>query len=150
MLLFQQSEADAARRDLYVQMVDAVDLVSPKAGLGLAVEVVKAGSGTYAAIGGNWSEVGSGTYRISLAVADLSALGHAMLKVTALGAANQYVPMQVVRLLDEMHLAKAALVNGRRHTIDTGVDTILDDDGASPLRTLTPSEADGVVSVTVS
>ena len=59
----------------------------------------------------------------------MDTVGSAMLKVTANGAVPQYVPLQVVRFMDEVHLAKAALVNARAHTIETGVDVIKDDDG---------------------
>jgi len=51
---------------------------------------------------------------------------------------------------DELHLVKAALVNQREHTIDTGVNVIKDDDGVTTLRTLTPDESDGVVTITPS
>lgn len=51
---------------------------------------------------------------------------------------------------DELHLCKAALVNKRVHTVATGVDVIKDDDGTTTLKTLTPSEASGVVTVTPS
>jgi len=94
--------------------------------------------------------LGGGTYRVSLAAADLDTEGEAMVKVTATGAVNQYVPIQVVRFPDEVHLAKAALANARAHTVETGVDVIKDDDGETTLRTLTPSEEDGVVTVTPS
>ncbi len=47
----------------------------------------------------------------------------------------------------ELHTAKAALCNVREHTIETGVDAIMDDDGETELLTLTPSEADGVITV---
>lgn len=50
--------------------------------------------------------------------------------------------------VDEIHLTKAALVNKRLHTVDTGVNEIRDDDGETTLRTLTPSESNGVISVT--
>ena len=50
----------------------------------------------------------------------------------------------------EFHLTKASLVNKREHTIDTGVDVIKDDDGTTTLRTLTPSENNGVVTVSPS
>ena len=50
----------------------------------------------------------------------------------------------------EVHLAKAALVNKRQHAVDTGVDVIKDDDGSTTIKTLTPSEAGGVVTVTPS
>jgi len=50
----------------------------------------------------------------------------------------------------ELHLAKAALVNKRQHTIATGVDLIKDNDGTTTLRTLTPSETAGVITVTPS
>lgn len=148
MLLFQQNESVAGRRDVFVQMVDGGDQVTPKTGLSPSVAVAKSGGSAYGAISGSWQEVSDGTYRISLSAADLDTLGQAMLKITAAGAANQYVPMQVVRFLDEVHLAKAALVNARTHAIETGVDAIKDDDGVTTLRTLTPSEAGGVVTVT--
>jgi len=51
---------------------------------------------------------------------------------------------------NEQHLVKAALLNKREHTIDTGVDVIKDDDGSTTVRTLTPSESNGVVTVTPS
>ena len=148
--LFQQNEPVAGRRDLFVQMVDSADYVTPKTGLTLTVQIVKAGSSSYAGIAGTSAEVGDGTYRISLAAGDLDTLGAAMLKVAAGGAAGQYVPIQVVRFLDEVHLAKAALVNARTHTIDTGVDAIKDDDGTTTLRTMTPTEDEGIITVTPS
>lgn len=51
---------------------------------------------------------------------------------------------------DELHLVKAALLNKREHTVDTGVNVIKDDDGVTTLRTLTPDESDGVVTITPS
>ncbi len=150
MFIFEQDEPVSGQRELHVQMVDGVDLVTPKTGLTLSVEIVKPGSAAYAAITGTWAEVGSGTYKITLAIGDLAVLGMAMVKITASGAANQYVPIQVLRFPKEVHLAKAALVNKREHTIETGVDVILDDDGNTELRTLTPAEAEGVITVTPS
>ena len=150
MRFFQHNDTNAARRDLFVQMVDEADHVTPEAGLTLAVAIVKAGSTTYAAIDGTSSEVDDGTYAVHLAADDLDTEGEAMVKVTAAGAAPQYVPLQVVRVLDEVHLAKAALVNLRTHDVATGVNVIHDDDGATPLRTLTPSEDDGGVTLTPS
>ncbi|MHC4445646.1 MAG: hypothetical protein ACYTBZ_01540 [Planctomycetota bacterium] len=147
---YQKNESTVAERDLFIQMVDEDNLVTPETGLSLTVEVVKAGESSYSAISGSSSEIGNGTYKISLAAADLDTVGEAMLKITATGAANQYVPIQVVKFLDEIHLAKAALANKREHTIDTGVDAIKDDDGTTTLRTLTPSESNGVVTVTPS
>ena len=152
---FQQNETAAAKRDLFVQMVDENDFVTPKTGLSPTVKISKAGQSAYAAIAGSVSEVtdggqGTGTYRVSLAQADLDTEGEAMLKVTASAAAIQFVPIEVVRFPDEVHLAKAALVNARTHVIDTGVDQIKDDDGQTTLRALTPSEENGVVTVTPS
>lgn len=148
MILIQQGEKAAVRREHFVQMVDSADRVTPKTGLSPTVQIIKAGGSSYGEIAGTCEEVGSGTYRIELALADVDTAGAAMLKVAADGAVTQHVPMQVVRFIDEIHLAKAALVNARSHTIDTGVDEIKDDDGATVLRTLTPSESNGVVAVT--
>jgi len=148
MRIFQRNEAGADRRDLFVQMMDEADHVTPMTGLSPSVEIVRAGSGAYAAIAGSVAEVSDGTYRVSLVAADLDTEGEAMLKISAAGAVTQFVPLQVVRFLDEVHLAKAALVNLRTHTIDTDVNVIKDDDGVATLRTLTPSESDGVVTIT--
>ncbi len=150
MRLFQLNDSAAARRSIFVQMVDDDDHVTPAVGLTLTVAIVKAGGSSYASIAGSAAEIGNGTYKVSLAAGDLDTEGEAMLRITATGATPQYVPLQVVRLIDEVHLAKAALANRREHTIDTGVDVIKDDDGSTTLRTLTPSEAGGVVTVTPS
>ena len=147
MRLFQKNESDSNRRDLFVQMVDASDYATPKTGLTLTTQIVKAGESSYSNISGSSSEIGNGTYKISLATGDLDTEGEAMLKVTATGAVTQYVAFQVVQLLNEVHLTKAALANKRMHTIETGVDVIKDDDGTTTLRTLTPSEENGVITV---
>ena len=148
MRFFQRNETVAARRTIFAQMVAEDDRVTPVTGVSPAAGIVKAGEAGYAPIGGSVVEIGYGTYRVDLAIADLDVEGEAMLRVTATGAAPQHIPILVVRFFDEVHLAKAALVNVRTHTIDTGVDRIRDDDGATVLRTLTPSETDGVVTVT--
>lgn len=150
MVLFQQNEAVAGRRDLFVLMVDATDRVTPKTGLSLTVQVVKSGGSAYAASGATVTEIGAGTYRVRLASSDLDTLGMAMLKVSASGAVVEYVPVQVVRFLDEVHMAKAALANVRTHEVETGIDKIKDDDGITVLRTLTPTEDDGVIALSVS
>jgi hypothetical protein len=148
MRYFSQGEPVAARRDIFVQMVDESDHATPATGLSLAVRMVKADQSAYAPIAGGWLEIGDGTYRVRLDPADLDTEGEAMLQVTAAGAVAQYVPVQVGRLAEDVHLAKAALVNARTHVIDTGVDEIRDDDGAAVLRTLIPTEQDGVITIT--
>ncbi len=40
----------------------------------------------------------------------------------------------------ELHLGKAMLANKRVHTVSTGVDQVMDDDGFTVLRTMTPSD----------
>ncbi len=48
----------------------------------------------------------------------------------------------------EMHLAKAMLANKRVHTISTGVDQVMDDDGTTVLRTMTPTDGgDDIIEV---
>jgi len=150
MTLFQLNESVASRRDLFVQMVDSADYVTPKTGLELTVEIVKSGGEAYAASAASVAEIEAGTYRVRLGSGDVDTLGAAMLKIEATGAATQYVPLQIVRFLDEVHLTKAALVNARAHTVETGVDQIKDDDGETVVRTLTPSEENGVVYLSVS
>lgn len=150
MRAFQQSESVAARRDFFVQMILDTDGLTAATGKSLTVEIVKAGGSSYGAIAGSSAEVGDGTYKVSLATGDLDTVGEAMIQITATGCLAQFVPIQVVKFLDEVHYAKAALVNKRTHTIDTGVDVIKDDDGTTTLRTMTPTESGGVVTVTPS
>jgi hypothetical protein len=150
MILLQHNESVAGRRDIFLQMVDAADHITPKTGLTLSLQMVKAGTTQYQPCAGTVSEIGAGTYRLRLDTADLNTLGAAMLEVTAPGADNRYIPIQVVRFLDEVHLAKAALTNSRSHVVETGVDQIKDDDGITVLRTLTPSEVDGTITVSAS
>ena len=50
----------------------------------------------------------------------------------------------------ELRLIKAALLNVRTHDVASGVDVIMDDDGQTPLVTLTPSEPAPVVTRTPS
>ena len=150
MFLVQLNEAGPQGRTLYVQMVSDADGVSPAEGLSLTVEIVKAGQAAYAPIAGAAAEIGQGTYAVMLAAGDVDCAGPAMLRITATGALPQYVPMQVVRFPGEVHLAKAALANSRTHAIDTGIDQIHDDDGVTVLRTLTPDESDGIITVSAS
>lgn len=69
--------------------------------------------------------------------------------VDAMNALNVAMPSTKAAdsVLEEVHLAKAALVNLRTHDVPTGVNTIKDDDGETTLVTLTPGEADGVVTI---
>jgi len=108
MRLFQQDEASADKRVLFVQMVDENDFVTPETGLSLTVEIVKADEAAYAAIAGSDSEISSGTYKISLATADLDTLGHASVRVTATGAAAVIIPVEVVDFVEPVYGADIA------------------------------------------
>ena len=98
------------------------------------------------------TEIGTtGVYRFSLTASEMNATTIAVVCVDAAG--SEWDPLTIVlqtAIADELHLAKAALVNLREHTVATGVDVIKDDDGSTTIRTLTPSEADGVITVTPS
>ena len=98
------------------------------------------------------TEIGTtGVYRFSLTASEMDATTVAVVGVDAAG--GEWDPLTVVlhtALADELHLAKAALANKREHTIASGLDVIKDDDGSTTIRTLTPSEADGVITVTPS
>jgi len=143
MKIFRHNEPTAARRDIFVQMVSASDYVTPETGLTLTVEIVKAGGSAYAAIAGTASEIGNGTYKISLAQSDLDTVGSAMLKITdetsGATAAPQYVPIEVVDWTDWVYnvdstgtetitAAKAieailAAVGGKAQVTDVDADT---------------------------
>lgn len=58
-------------------------------------------------------------------------------------AANRYQDGEVIGVgsdESELHVAFAMLANERVHTISTGVDVILDNDGVTTLRTMTPTD----------
>jgi hypothetical protein len=51
-------------------------------------------------------------------------------------------------LYAEAHLARAMLANRRTHTVSTGINVVYDDNGTTPLRTLTPqSDGDDVITI---
>lgn len=85
-------------------------------------------------------------------VSAVDTVGQCVLDVYKTDAATAHgvAAYQVNTLLTDVHLTRAALVNQRQHTIDTGVDVIKDDDGTTTLVTLTPSEDEGVITVTPS
>lgn len=96
------------------------------------------------------TEIGStGVYRFVLSASEMNGTTITVVGVDAAG--NEWDPLTVTMYTapaDELHLTKAALANKREHTVATGVDVIKEDDGGATLRTLTPSEADGVITVT--
>jgi len=58
-------------------------------------------------------------------------------------AANRYQEGEVTAVASdegELHVAFAMLANKRVHTISTGVDVVMDNDGVTPLRTMTPTD----------
>jgi len=72
--------------------------------------------------------------------------------VDPMNALNRAMPPEKVAgsVLDDVRLARAALVNRRTHDVPTAVNTIYDNDGATELVTLTPDESNGVVTITPS
>ena len=135
-------------------LVDSANRPSYKSSATLAagdVKVIKDG-GAPANIASLPTEIGTtGVYRFSLSACELNATTVAVVCVDAAG--SEWDPLTIAlrtALSDELHLAKAALVNLREHTVATGVDVIKDDDDTTTIRTLTPSEANGVIIVTPS
>jgi len=75
----------------------------------------------------------------------LAGADHIDLILQADGALFRPVTIELVGatcgdMASDVHLAKAALVNRRRHTVSTGADEILDDDDVTVLVTLTPTD----------
>ncbi len=93
--LFNQSESTAARRVAPIQMVLASDHMTAATGKTLTVTILKPGATSYEAIAGTSTEVSDGTYKISLAAADLNTCGEAMLKITADACDTQFVPISI-------------------------------------------------------
>ncbi len=120
--------------------------------------VLKAGGDQYMKNDGTWTAVPSteytatawdgvhmpGVYYFDFSLPD--AVDEYALRLDGgAGAANryQYAWIEAVPIDEaDMHKAKAALVNKQKQAIATGVVTIMDDDGATSLITLTPSVDD--------
>ena len=106
----------------------------------------------------------NGWYQLQLSTAHTDTIGLLTLTFTATGIkqVNQQYLVRVVMVddlmraktpadlldADKVNLGAKALVNKREHTVATGVDQVYDDNGTTLLRTLTPSESGGVITVT--
>jgi hypothetical protein len=138
-------------------VIQKVDVKLSKSGGAYAAAGADQGSGDSGA-----AYMANGDYGISLNAADTGTVGRLRVNIGKTGALPVWKDFTIIaqktydrlfgsdQLADEVHLAKAALTNARSHAIDTGVDQIKDDDGITTLRTLTPDEALGVVTITPS
>lgn len=148
---FRKDESTAARRAMFVLLLDSNDHVTPKSGLSPTVTLCKSDETAYSAIAGSVAEIEStGTYKISLAAADLDTEGLAMVQIAASGADTAYRVINVATWIDDARVARACLANKRTHTVATGVDVYKDNDAVTTLLTQTPSEASGVITITPS
>mgnify|MGYP001417842610 FL=1 len=125
--------------------VDSVDGVTAETGLSIAqadIRLSKNG-GDYAqtnnAAGATHDE--SGYYDVPLNATDTNTLGRLRVSVSKTGALPVWQDFMVVTadMGTELHKCKAVLANIVKQTIATGVVVVYDDDGATPLITLTPS-----------
>ncbi len=143
-----------AATDFEIPLIDSAGRPNYKSSATLAagdIKVIKDG-GAAVNISTLPTELGTtGVYRFTLTASEMDATLTTVVGVDAAGSEWDPVTVSLYTVLaDEQHLAKAALVNLREHTIASGVDVIKDDDGATTIRTLTPSESDGVITVTPS
>jgi hypothetical protein len=119
--------------------------------------------GVFAAMTVTIAERENGWYHAQLSTAHTDTLGLVTLTFTATGVkqVNNHFMVRAVTVddlvraqtpadlldADKVTLGAKALVNKREHTVATGVDQVYDDDGSTVLRTLTPSESGGVITV---
>lgn len=143
-------------RRLAAVFVDAAG--APKTGLTPTVRVVRVSDGKYLADDATWTATPAaeylaaewsaaynpGAYYFDFTLPD--ALDSYLVRFDGgAAAANRYVYawVEAVAVADgDLHRAKAALVNKQSQDIATGVVTVFDDDGVTPLVTLTPSVDD--------
>jgi len=99
-----QGETTSNLRVVFFRMWDDDDGISGATGLTITAEIVKADETTYSAIDGGASdpitEIGSGDYVLELSENDLDTLGPARIKLTATGALDQLVDIEVRRAVD--------------------------------------------------
>ncbi len=139
------------------------DAVTGKVDANFTKRISKNGA-AFAAMSVTITERENGWYHLQLSTAHADTVGLLTLTFTATGIKQvngQYLvrAMTVDDLVrsktatdlldtDKVNLGAKALVNKREHTVATGVDKVYDDDGSTLLRTLTPSESGGVITVT--
>ncbi len=143
-------------RRLIAVYVDAAGAL--KTGLAVGVRVVRVSDGKYLKNDGTWSSTPTsepagvewsaannpGVYYYDFAVP--AASDQYLLRIDGgSAAANRYAYawLEAVAVDDaDLYKIKAALINKQKQAIATGVVTIMDDDGSTPLVTLTPSVDD--------
>ncbi len=135
---------------LAIPMVDAATPASFETGLAPAVDAYyHDGAGWQAlAIAGSVAEIGAtGVYSLPLSAGELDH-DRVIVKLTAAGAADTMVDIRThTNALDDLAagsldtLARKMVTNNRSLDVATGVETVMDDDGATPLATITPAEA---------
>lgn len=103
-----------------------------------------------------------GYYDISLDADDTDTPGRLRVMATMSGALPVWQDFIVLpalvyarliaddQAIDELHVIKAMVANKSEYTVSTGVMVVKDDDGTTTLKTLTPSEEDGVRTLTPS
>jgi len=111
--------------NFFVQMINSSG--ASLSDLDLTVQIVKSNQSAYADIAGDWVEVGNGTYRVSLNSVDTDTLGPSMVKITADGAVDQFVPIEVIKYREEI-TATGADVESVLTKVQLLVDNQLPDD----------------------
>jgi len=133
--------------ELAIPMVDSATPADFKTGLSptdTAYYKDGAGSWTSLSITGTFSEIGStGLYEISLTAAEMNH-DWIVIKATASGAADTFVTFKMYT--GDIYQAAKTLTNKAVQTKATGVIVYYDDDGETPVITMTP--ADGASQIT--
>jgi len=142
---------DSATRPLAFFLVLAADGRTGATGKSPTVTISK-NCAAFDPPAGAVSEIGGGWYKVAGDADDSDTAGPLLLHAEAADcdAADHQFEVIEYDIVAEMHLIKACLANLRTKTIATGVAKVYDDDGITLLQTLTPTEEDGVITVTPS
>jgi len=142
---------DSATRPLAFFLVLAADGRTGATGKSPTVTISK-NCAAFDTPAGAVSEIGGGWYKVAGDADDSDTAGPLLLHAEAADcdAADHQFEVIEYGIVAEMHLLKAMLANLIEHDIETGVDTYYDDDGVTPVRIMTPTEEDGVVTLTPS
>jgi len=155
------------------KMVDEYDFATPQTGKSPTVQVSKDG-GAFGDATGTPAEIANGWYKVDLTASETNA-DVVVLKATAAGCAQTdeafYLPTETSAsavgsvadavlseavndhkgeadsLAEAINLIRRAVAGKRDQTIATGVLRIYDTNGTTVLATLTPNEADGVLTL---
>lgn len=145
-----QVNISATAAKMWFFLVDVGDGLTAEVGEATGQPQISKNGGAWGTDGiGTLSHIGNGHYSADVDLTDVTlaaAIGDRLIGRYKSAATAEAPSLNAMEAVDhdsgEIHLIKAMLANKRTHTVSTGVDKIYDDDGATLIKTMTPTDDD--------